>query len=163
MAWGMASTKWDKERQYVINFSIGVLGARVIELMCKSKEEFYMQKQGIDALKRMAQMAKNRLRNKVTEKENKGVKSGGKFKVLYGDGVDVKSKIITREDMKLYGKVKAMLDENMDVTNPISRLIDYKVFNKLDSESKERYIFDLVDKYKKYKEKYNEEKKKEVV
>ena len=122
-----------------------------------------MQKQGIDALKRMALMAKNRLRNKVTEKDNKKIKNRGYFKVLYGDSVDIKSKIITREDMKLYDKVKAMLDENSDITNPISRLIDYKQYNKMDEMGKERYLFDLVGKYKKYKEKYNEERKKEIV
>ena len=122
-----------------------------------------MQKQGIDALKRMALMAKNRLRNKVTEKDNKKIKNRGYFKVLYGDSVDIISKIITREDMKLYDKVKAMLDENSDITNPISRLIDYKQYNKMDEMGKERYLFDLVGKYKKYKEKYNEEKKKEIV
>ena len=35
-----------------------------------------MQKNGIDALKRMAQMAKSRLRNKVAETENKYSKKG---------------------------------------------------------------------------------------
>lgn len=122
-----------------------------------------MQRQGIDALKRMAQMAKNRLRSKVNEKENKSLKGNGKFKILYGDGIDVKCKIITKEDMKLYGKVKAMLEEDFDVLNPISQLIDYKIYNKLDSFAKERYVFDLVDKYKRYKEKYIAEKKREIV
>lgn len=122
-----------------------------------------MQKQGIDALKRMAQMAKNRLRNKVNEMDNKSIKSRGNFKILYSDGVDIKSKIITREDIKLYEKVKEMLDKNCDITNPISKLIDHKVYNKLDERSKERYLFELVDKYKKYKEKYEKEKLKQIV
>jgi len=122
-----------------------------------------MQKQGYDALKRMALMAKNRLRNKVNEKENKGFKGAPKFKIIYGESVDVKCKIITKEDMKLYGKVKAMLEEDADVFNPIAKLIDYKIFNKLDAFAKERYVFDLVDKYKRYKQKYIEEKKKEIV
>ena len=122
-----------------------------------------MQKQGIEALKRMAQMAKNRLRNKVIEKENKNFKSKGTFKVIYGDNVDIKCKIITKEDKKLYQKVKEMLDENLDITNPIARLIDYKIFNNLDTYSKERYLFDVVSKYKQYKEKYMNEKAMEVV
>lgn len=117
-----------------------------------------MQKQGIDALKRMAQMAKNRLRSKVRENDNKLLLKSDKFKVLFGEGVDIKSKIITKEDVKLYGKIKNMLDENEDVTNPIARLIDYKVFNKLDDSAKERYIFNLVDKYKNYKDKYYSER-----
>ena len=40
-----------------------------------------MQKQGLDALKRMAQMAKNRLRNKVRENDNKALLKSDKFKV----------------------------------------------------------------------------------
>ncbi len=122
-----------------------------------------MQKQGIDALKRMAQMAKNRLRNKVNEMDNKNVKGRGNFRILYGCNIDIKSKIIIQDDIKLYEKVKAMLDENLDIINPISRLIDYKVYNKLDERLKERYIFELVDKYKKYREKYEQEKLKEIV
>lgn len=122
-----------------------------------------MQKQGIDALKRMAQMAKNRLRKKVTENENKKIVNRGQFKVIYGDGVDIKSKIITREDKKLYEKVKMIVDEQEEITNPISRLIDYKIYNKMDSLAKERYLFDLVDKYKRYKEKYKQEKIREIV
>ena len=118
-----------------------------------------MQKEGIDALKRMAQMAKNRLRNKVREKDNKKAGSRSNFKVIFGDGVDVKSKIITKEDIKLYNKIKEMLDENYDIINPISKLIDYKVYNKLDELSQERYLFNLVDKYKLYKAKYEEERK----
>lgn len=121
-----------------------------------------MQRQGIDALKRMALMAKNRLRNKVVEKENKG-KAGRSFKVIYGDSVDVKTKIITREDVKLYEKVKEILDENVDIINPISRLIDYKVYNQLDILNKERYLFDVVNKYKIYKEKYLQEKQLRIV
>ena len=116
-----------------------------------------MQKSGIDALKRMAQMAKSRLRNKVVEKENKYNKRG-KFKILFGEGVDYTCKIITKEDIKLYEKVKTILDENMDIVNPLAKLIDYKVYNKMDSLMQERYLFDLVDKYKKYKEKYIQEK-----
>ena len=122
-----------------------------------------MQRQGIDALKKMAQMAKNRLRSKVNEKENKAIKNRCQFKIIYGDGVDIKSKIITREDKKLYEKVKALLDENIQITNPIARLIDYKIYNNLDDNSQERYLFELVDKYKRYKEKYLQEKPGEIV
>lgn len=122
-----------------------------------------MQKQGIDALKRMAQMAKSRLRNKAVECENKRVKQTGKFKIIYGESVDIKSKIISKEDLKLYEKVKAMLQENADVVDPIARLIDYKTYNKMDGLCRERYLLNLVDKYKKYKEKYEEEKLKQII
>lgn len=116
-----------------------------------------MQRQGLDAIKRMAQMAKNRLRKKVNEKENKTAKSGS-FKIIFGDGIDIKNKIITREDKKLYEKVKAIVDGGETVFNPIARLIDYKIFNKIGEQEKERYLLDLVDKFKRYKEKYQEEK-----
>lgn len=122
-----------------------------------------MQKQGLDALKRMAQMAKNRLRNKVRENDNRALMQSDKFKVLFGEGVDIKSKIITKEDTKFYGKVKQMLDQDQDVVNPIAKLIDYKVFNKLDDMAKERYLFDLVDKYKECKSKYEQEQLKYII
>ena len=122
-----------------------------------------MQKQGIDALKRMALMAKNRLRNKVRENDNKALQKGDRFKVLFGEGVDIKCKIITKEDAKLYNRVKQMLDENEDVVNPLAKLIDYKIFNKLNEEEKERYLLVLVNKYKQYKIKYYDEKIKEVI
>lgn len=122
-----------------------------------------MQKQGIDALKKMALMAKNRLRNKVRENDNKALQKGDRFKVLFGEGVDIKSKIITKEDAKLYGKVKQMLDENEDIVNPLAKLIDYKIFNKLNDSEKERYLLVLVNKYKQYKIKYYDERIKEVI
>ncbi|MCI5823509.1 MAG: hypothetical protein MRZ90_01080 [Candidatus Gastranaerophilales bacterium] len=122
-----------------------------------------MQKQGIDALKRMALMAKNRLRNKVRENDNKTLQKGDRFKVLFGEGVDIKSKIITKEDAKLYGKVKQMLDENEDVVNPLAKLIDYKIYNKLNDTEKERYLLVLVNKYKQYKIKYYDERIKQVI
>ena len=122
-----------------------------------------MQREGVDALKRMAQMAKNRLRNKVREIDNKKCKNKSCFKVLYGGAVDIKSKIISRDDLKLYEKVKAILNEDNDVFNPIARLIDHKIYNKLETGAKERYLFEIVDKYKKYKEMYEEEKHKCIV
>ena len=117
-----------------------------------------MQKQGIDALKRMALMAKNRLRNKVKENNNKQLKKNDSYKVLFGEIVDIKSKIITKEDDVLYGKIKQMLDEDADIVNPLARLIDYKVYNKLMPDAQERYIFNLVNKYKSCKERYQKEK-----
>ena len=122
-----------------------------------------MQKQGLDALKKMALMAKNRLRNKVRENDNKTLQKGDRFKVLFGEGVDIKSKIITKEDAKLYGKVKQMLDENEDIVNPLAKLIDYKIFNQLNDSEKERYLLVLVNKYKQYKIKYYDERIKEVI
>lgn len=122
-----------------------------------------MQKQGIDALKRMAQMAKNRLRNKVKENNNRQLKKNDSYKVLFGEIVDIKSKIITKEDYNLYNKVKQMLSSDEDIFNPLARLIDYKVYNKLMPEAQERYILNLVDKYKTYKAKFEQEKLSQIV
>ena len=117
-----------------------------------------MQKTGYDALKRMAQIAKNRLRSKVNEYDNKSIKSRGNFKILYGKDIDIKSKIISRDDTKLYQKVKSILEEDFDIVNPIAKLIDYKVYNKLSDLDKERYLFDIIEKYKYYKQKFQEER-----
>jgi len=59
--------------------------------------------------------------------------------------------------------MKELLDEDVDMINPISKLIDYKIYNKLDERCKERYFFDLVDKYKRYRIKYQEERYSKVV
>lgn len=118
---------------------------------------------GYDALKRMAQMAKNRLRNKVNENNNKSIKSRGSFKILYGREMDIKSKIITKEDAKLYEKVRALLTEDRDVVNPIAKLIDYKVYNNLSDSMQERYLLELVGKYKQYKSRFEEERGRLIV
>lgn len=122
-----------------------------------------MQKQGIDALKRMAQMAKNRLRNKVKESNNRQLKKNDSYKVLFGEIVDIKSKIITKEDYNLYNKVKQILSSDEDIFNPLARLIDYKIYNKLTPQAQERYILNLVDKYKTYKAKFEQEKLSQIV
>ena len=114
-------------------------------------------REGIDALKRMAQMAKNRLRNKVNENENKMFKNRGSYTILQG-GIDIKSKIISKEDEKLYQKVASILSQG-DVFNPLARLIDTKIYSKLDDSAKEKYLFELIEKYKAYKEKYEREQK----
>ena len=60
--------------------------------------------------------------------------------MIFGDGVDIKSKIITKDDAKLYTKIKNMLDEDCDVMNPLARLIDYKVYNKLDKKREQKKL-----------------------
>lgn len=122
-----------------------------------------MQKQGLDALKRMALQAKKRLRNKVKQNEIKNQKNNKSYRVIFGDGVDIINKTISKEDTKFYEKLKTLLDNNIDVVNPISVLTDNKIFNKLDDLAKERYLFAMIEKYKTYKQKYEEEKLLEVM
>ena len=97
-----------------------------------------MQKTGYDALKRMAQMAKNRLRNKVNENDNKYIKNKGNFRILYGSEIDVKSKIITKDDAKLYEKVKSLLD-----TVPVIVNVLYLVVPLTLVELRTRYVLPL--------------------
>ena len=68
----------------------------------------------------------------------------------YGDS----NYLLTRQLIFAVAGVVAML--------VISR-IDYKIYNKLDERCKERYFFDLVDKYKRYRIKYQEERYSKVV
>ena len=90
------------------------------------------------------------------------MKSRSGLKIVYFNGSDIKNKIITTEDLKFYEKVKIILQEN-GVFNPLARLIDNKTYNRLDDNAKERYLFGIVAKYKKYKQKYEEEKERAAI
>lgn len=92
----------------------------------------------MSSIRQLAQLAKYRLRGE--EKFNKNVK-----------------KISSSLDEALYNKVKELLAEEEEVINPIARLMDNKHYNSLNEEQKERYFFELVDKYKLYREKIEEE------
>ena len=70
-------------------------------------------------------------------------------------------KLISKtEDDALYEKVITLLNENEEVLNPIARLMDMTTYKKLDNIGKERYFFNLVNKYKDLKERYIKEQKK---
>lgn len=107
-----------------------------------------------DALKRLARQAKNRLskRNYLNGK--------GELKVINGGYLaDYKLVLLSgKDDEKLYCKVKEMLSENEDTANPIGRLVDKTKFSSLSLCEQERYIFNLVDKYKKMKQRFEQEK-----
>ncbi len=106
------------------------------------------------ALKRLARQAKNRLgkRNYYNGK--------GDFKVIDGGYLaDYKLVLLSnKEDEKLYSKVKTILSENEDVINPLGRLVDKTKFSSLSEMDKERYIFNLAEKYRAMKERYKNEK-----
>lgn len=98
--------------------------------------------EGRDILKFMAQQAKNRLRGK-----DKNLRPNVKT-------IDVK------DDEKLYGIVKKTVDDNC--INPLAELIDIKYYKTLSSDQKERYFFNLADKYRELKQRYEHEKLKQV-
>ncbi|MDD3397726.1 MAG: hypothetical protein PHR96_04235 [Clostridia bacterium] len=61
------------------------------------------------------------------------------------------------EDEMFYNKVCQMLTENRDIHNPIGQLIDSKIYNSLPVSSREKYFFDLVDKYGECKARFDKE------
>lgn len=112
---------------------------------------------GRDMLKAMAQQAKDRLRGKSEKITN--IKYNKFFKNLNNKS-NVKTVIISENDDLLYDKIKNTLDN--DSINPLSDLIDFAYYKTLTNEQKERYFFKLADKYRMLKNKYENEKLKEV-
>lgn len=99
-----------------------------------------------EALKRLAMQAKRRLKGEKVE--------------IYEKNKDNKIKIISNEeDEILYQKVCALLTENRDMINPIGRLIEtYQDFyNSLQASTREKYFFNLVDKYGECKARFDRE------
>lgn len=63
-------------------------------------------------------------------------------------------------EQELYERVCRMLDRDEIVINPIQELVDYKYYNTLSLEAKQKYIFDLSEKYKQMKDRYQLERQK---
>ena len=60
-------------------------------------------------------------------------------------------------EQELYLKVCKILQSEEVVVNPIKELIDYKYYNTLPLQAKQKYIFDLAEKYKILKERFEKE------
>ncbi len=60
-------------------------------------------------------------------------------------------------DQELYEKVKQILLSDEIVINPIKELIDTKYYKTLTLEAKQKYIFDLSEKYKEMKSRFERE------
>jgi len=102
-----------------------------------------------DLLKKLALQAKKRLIGEVQI-------------TYYNNRDEFKSNVKTiscEEHEKFYEKVCKLLSENKDIRNPIGKLIDYEIYNSLPSSSKEKYFFDLIDKYSECKERFEKEHK----
>lgn len=100
-------------------------------------------------LKTLAQQAKNRLRGR----DYKDVKT---LRLIKGENVEYRRVLQTDED-KLYGKVKDILSREEEFYNPISYLMDMNYYNSLSPTEKERYFFEIVDKFHALKERYYRE------
>lgn len=57
-------------------------------------------------------------------------------------------------EQELYERVCKILSRDEIVINPIQELVDYKYYNSLTLEAKQKYIFDLSEKYKEMKERF---------
>lgn len=108
-----------------------------------------------DALRRLAQQAKQRLAKGGYEEK----KYGSKFKVYEGGIVaDYKLVLLSEtEDEKFYEKVCTLLKEDKDCINPIGQLVDKESFSKMSAIQKERYIINLAEKYLKMKDRFEKE------
>lgn len=60
-------------------------------------------------------------------------------------------------EQELYEKVCRLLEKDEVVINPIRELVDYKYYNSLSLDAKQKYIFDLSEKYKTMKIRYEQE------
>lgn len=64
---------------------------------------------------------------------------------------------LSEKEQNLYERVCRILDSNTIVINPIKELVDNKYYNTLSLEGKQKYIFDLSEKYKEMKLRYERE------
>ncbi len=60
-------------------------------------------------------------------------------------------------DQELYERVKRLLSRDEVVINPIQELIDKKYYDTLSFDGKQKYIFDLSEKYKELKIRFERE------
>lgn len=60
-------------------------------------------------------------------------------------------------EQELYDRVCRILERDDVVVNPIQELVDHRYYKTLSLEAKQKYIFDLSEKYKEMKIKYEKE------
>lgn len=61
------------------------------------------------------------------------------------------------QDQELYERVKRLLTRDEIVINPIQELIDKKYYSTLTTDAKQKYIFNLTEKYKELKSRFERE------
>ena len=87
-----------------------------------------------DILKNFALRAKNKLLGKDTK-----------------NSINVKVKTISFKDDAFKEKVEYLMDRENESFNPMHFLMDDKLLKTLDSEQKERYLLETIDKYLRFK------------
>lgn len=88
----------------------------------------------------LARQAKNRMKNYSRDKS------------IFENMQYLKS--YDEHDQQMYQKICRMMEEDRVIINPIKELIDKKYYDSLSIEAKQKYIFDLSDKYKEMKDRY---------
>lgn len=124
----------------------------ILNSVRKKYEGVNMKKTRCDALRRLARQAKNRL-------SGRNCMEGNGYKV-YSGGLLAEYKLVRineKEDERLYEKVSEILNENIDTINPIGRLADSNRMNAMNTQEKERYIFNLIDKYAEMRRRFERE------
>ena len=61
-------------------------------------------------------------------------------------------------EQELYERVCKLLEKDEIVINPIQELVDRKYYNTLTLDAKQKYIFELSEKYKEMKTRYESER-----
>ena len=61
------------------------------------------------------------------------------------------------QEQELYNRVCRLLESDSVVINPIQELIDHKYYSSLSLDAKQKYVFELSEKYKEMKERYIKE------
>lgn len=107
-----------------------------------------MSKKGNSELKKLAQSAKNRMKN--------GYWQGGGESLPRP--VREEGTIGYAEEEELYAKVREMLNADECVIDPIGRLIDKEAYAAMSSTARMRYVLELSKIYGKLKERYYREK-----
>ena len=87
-----------------------------------------------DILKNFALSEKNKLLGKDTK-----------------NSINVKVKTISFKDDAFKEKVEYLMDRENEIFNPMHFLMDDKLLKTLDSEQKERYLLETIDKYLRFK------------
>lgn len=104
----------------------------------------------------LAKMAKKRLKENCYKSENKLVINTSIQKNKTTKTNSVSSSTIDNKDEILYLKICKLL-ANGKVLNPIAQLIEYRVFYTLSLEAKQRYIYNLKERYAILKQRYYKE------
>lgn len=119
------------------------------------------------SVKEYAKEAKKRLKSRfwqeyksqINEEVNSVDESlnASKIKEYYKDKITVTIQGVDKKNEEFYEKVKYILSTFGEVSDILGRLTDKEYFSTLNYEQRQKYSFELADKYRKAKERYYKE------